>query len=574
MTVVEKVGAKTSDSQSLKAEFDALSRSQAMIEFAPDGTILNANANFLALMDYQLEEIVGRHHNILCDPASARSPGYKTFWERLARGEFLDGEFKRLANGGREVWVRATYSPVLDASGRVSKIIKLAMDVTEPALAATETRGLVDALGRALAVIEFDAGGHILNANQNFLDLTGYGLDELKGRHHRILCDEELTSSEAYLRFWAKLAQGSFDRGEYKRIAKDGHEIWIEASYKPIFDLTGRLLKIVKFASDVTRQKLQSVEMASRNAAVDRSQATIEFDLEGNILTANENFLRVVGYSLRELVGQHHSMLCAADYIRSAEYRDFWLNLSKGAFHSGRYHRIGRFGRDVHIQASYNPIFDAKGNPIKVVKFAYDITEQIGLEQAIQAKTVELDRLAARLTQSIEAITDAASSATLCSEQAQASAGGGAEALKNAIGAIELIARSSKDISNIVGVIGDLASQTNLLAFNAAIEAARAGEHGLGFSVVADEVRKLAERSGTAAQDIARLIEETVERVQVGTERSHAARDAFDKIITDVGRTTCSIGRIDGSAAGQQELAGEVVQVMRDLSRTASAQGA
>lgn len=284
-----------------------------------------------------------------------------------------------------------------------------------------------------------------------------------------------------------------------------------------------------------------------------RAQAVIEFDLEGNILDANDNFLRTIGYSMRELKGQHHSMLCTPEYIVSAEYRDFWLKLRNGEFRSGRFHRVGKYGRDVWIQASYNPILDLAGNPARVIKYAYDITEQVQMEERLQAKSEQMSVAVGRLTTSIDEIADSSQQAAVLSELTQENAENGTAALRESIEAITRIQRSSVEIGEIVEAIGEIANQTNLLAFNASIEAARAGEHGVGFSVVAGEVRKLAERSSQAAREISKLIEESTLRVNQGAEVSRRADEAFGKIVESVGRSSASIQRIAVSTETQQE---------------------
>lgn len=543
----------------------AIDRAQAVVEFDLSGQILTANSNFLRIMGYERKDLIGQHHRLFCDTGFAASPEYAELWNRLRQGEYVSGTFKRQANGGREVWIQASYNPILDIEGKPRKIVKFAQDITEQKRRNIEFEGKVRAITRAQAVIEFAMDGTILDANENFLALTGYSLEEVRGRHHRIFCDAATAQSESYLLFWDKLGRGEYDTGEYKRIKKNGEDIWIQASYNPILDLDGRPIKVVKFALDITDQKLNASEYQAKVDAVNRSQAAIEFDLDGNVLSANENFLRTMGYSLREIVGQHHSMFCSPDYIRSAEYRDFWLRLNNGEFHSGRFHRVGKYDRDVFIQATYNPILDLKGDPVRIVKYAYDVTEQVRLEHEITDRTRDMSGLVDRLAASICAInaaTEAASDLAACT---RSSAEKGRNALSSVIEAIELIQKSSAGIAEIVNVIGEIAGQTNLLAFKAEIEAARAGEHGLGFSVVASEVRKLAERSSTAARDIGRLIDESLSRITEGTERSREAGSAFSGIAESVHKTGDAIADITRSAASQDQVSAEVVRLIRHL---------
>ncbi len=566
---VVKHAVDVTESKMKNAEYigkvSAINRAQAVIEFDLTGRILTANENFLEVVGYQLDEIQGQHHRIFMEPEAARSPEYARFWEKLGRGEVESGEYKRIGKGGTEVWLLASYNPIFDLDGRPVKIVKYATDVTHGKLRNAEYEGKVEAIGRAQAVVEFDLTGRVLAANQNFLDTTGYSLEEIRGQHHRMFMDPEAAAGPEYASFWEKLARGEFDSGEYQRVGKHNKDIWLQATYNPIFDLDGRPFKVVKYATDITGAKLRNAEYQGKDVAINRAQAVIEFDLEGTILSANENFQRTLGYSARELIGQHHSMLCTGDYITSVEYRDFWLRLRKGEYLSGRFHRIGKFSRDVWIQATYNPIFNLQGEPYKVVKYAHDITDQVQLEQRLSAKTLQMSTSIAELAGSIDEITLSAQQASSLAGDTQQNAQDGYEELRNAIEAIDLIEKSSDQIAAIVNVIGEIAGQTNLLAFNASIEAARAGEHGVGFSVVAGEVRKLAERSSEAAREITTLIHESANRVSQGSQVSHRAQEAFGMILKSVGSTSESIKRIADSTQLQQTASRAVSQHIKDL---------
>lgn len=559
------------------AEFNslwsAIDRSQAVIEFNLDGTILRANQNFLDALGYRLEEIAGQHHRIFCDAEYASSMSYRQFWEKLGRGEFDAGQYKRLGKGGREVWIQATYNPIFNAEGKPYKVVKFASDVTEAVLRSTDHQGKVNAIERAQAVIEFDLTGHVLRANDNFLSVLGYRLEDIKGKHHRIFCEEDHANSTTYRLFWEKLSRGEFDAGVYKRISKDGREVWIRATYNPILDAEGKPYKIVKFATDITALQIKNAEYEGKIAAIDRGQAVIEFDLLGNILHANQNFLSTLGYRLEEIVGKHHRMFCEEHYVTSTAYRDFWQRLGQGQFFSDRYMRLGKFGQKIWIQATYNPIFNADDQPYKVIKFATDITQQVEMEQLVKAKTQAMSSSVQNLTQSINHIAQSTGEANELARMTQEEAAQGAETLKRSVEAMAIIAKSAEDIQDIIQVISDIASQTNMLAFNAAIEAARAGEHGLGFSVVADEVRKLAEKSSQATKEINKLIQESSKRITVGNEISRNVGEAFERIAKGVVRTTRSIDAINASTGDQLTTAGEVNELIRDLNNVTSGVG-
>ena len=237
------------------AILDAISKSQAIIEFNLDGVILTANANFLALMGYDLNEIVGQHHRMFVDPVYAASAEYQVFWERLRGGQFDVAEYKRIGKSGKEVWIRASYNPVLDGNGKPTKVVKIATDVTAEKLAAADAQGQLAAISKSQAVIEFNMAGEILTANPNFCAAMGYRLDEIKGRHHRMFVEPSYANSDEYRRFWEVLGRGEYQAAEYLRLGKGGKEVWIQASYNPILDLNGKPYKVVKYATDVTGRK-------------------------------------------------------------------------------------------------------------------------------------------------------------------------------------------------------------------------------------------------------------------------------------------------------------------------------
>ena len=241
-------------SDDARAKLNALEQSQAIIEFEPHGTILTANANFLAAMGYTLPEIRGQHHAMFVDPAQRDTAEYRTFWDALRRGTFRTAEFKRIAKDGRHVWIQASYNPVRDRAGRVVKVVKFATDITAQKLRGLDADGQIAALHRSQAVIAFDPAGTILDANASFLDVMGYRLDEIQGQHHSLFVEASERAGDAYRAFWAKLGRGEFAAGEFRRIARGNREVYIQATYNPITDADGRVEKVVKFATDITAQ--------------------------------------------------------------------------------------------------------------------------------------------------------------------------------------------------------------------------------------------------------------------------------------------------------------------------------
>jgi methyl-accepting chemotaxis protein len=361
----------------------AINKSQAVIEFELDGTIIKANDNFLSALGYRLEEIQGKHHSLFVDPAYAGSPEYRQFWATLNEGKFQAGQFKRIGKGGKEVWIQASYNPIFDGSGKPFKVVKYATDVTAERLRNADYEGQLAAIGKAQAVIEFNLDGTIITANDNFLNTLGYRLDEIKGKHHSTFVDTAYAASNEYKQFWADLRSGKYQAGQFMRVGKGGKEVWIQASYNPIFDLSGKPFKVVKYATDITADKLRNADYEGQLAAIGKSQAVIEFNLDGTIITANDNFLNTLGYRLDEVKGKHHSLFVEPTYGASGEYRQFWADLRSGKFQAAQYKRIGKGGKEVWIQASYNPIFDMNGRPFKVVKYATDITGERAKVDAI-----------------------------------------------------------------------------------------------------------------------------------------------------------------------------------------------
>lgn len=379
----------------------AIDRSLATIEFDPDGNVIRANANFLKLLGYQSSEIVGHHHRMFVTAADAVSREYHDFWASLRRGDFRSAKYERVTKSGKRVWIEATYNPILDATGKPAKIVKYATDVTAAVERAADDSGQISAIGKSHAVVSFDMDGRILSANANFLDTMGYAEPEIVGRHHSMFVEPAARASDEYRRFWERLRAGEFISAEFKRLGRDDREVWIQASYNPILGVTGTPIKVVKFATDVTALKTKSADDGGQIDAINRSQAVISFDLDGVILSANPNFLNVVGYDEADVVGCHHSIFVEPRYAQSQSYREFWDRLRSGECMSGEFKRVGAGGKDVWLHATYNPIFDLNGRPCKVVKFANDITDQV-----MQREKFSLLSLVADETDNSVVITD------------------------------------------------------------------------------------------------------------------------------------------------------------------------
>lgn len=392
--------------------------------------------------------------------------------------------------------------------------------------------GLNTALNQHTACISFTPEGVILGASEPFLNTVGYTLDQIKGQHHRMFCSPEETSSREYHAFWQALAAVESQHGRYKRINSQGEEIWLEATYLPVKSRRGKILRVFKVANDVTQKHQSSARERAILEALDSSMAVIEFTPNGDILNANDNFQRTMGYSNAQLMGKHHEMFCPSGFYQTQP--NFWRDLSLGKGMQGKFERIDSQGRSVWLEATYNPIKDSQGNVVKVVKFATDITRSVEMADsatravlAAQSTSSQTEQIAQNGLNHLQRVVQDAETAALTLAEAQ-----------------QLIAALNKQalsINSITESIARIANQTNLLSLNAAVEAARAGEQGRGFAVVANEVRRLAKGSSEAVDDITRvlkentaLVERTTQAMQLVVKQGESSQTSVSEIETIV----------------------------------------
>ena len=493
----------------------ALSRSQAIIEFDLSGKILTANENFCRTLGYELREIVGQHHRMFCDAAYVASDEYKAFWAGLSRGEYDSNVYKRLCKGGAEIWIQASYNPVL-RGGKPYKVVKFATDITERRVQAAEDASKLAAISRSQAIIEFTPAGEVLDANENFCAVLGYELSEIRGKHHRIFCDPAYARTPAYEDFWKSLAEGRFVSNEFVRYGKDGREVWIQAAYNPMRDLNGQVYKIVKFATDVTER------MSAINLLGGALKALSEGDLTQHLSTAFVPSMEAVRKDFNEAVAGLHAAMQTVETNANA--------IASGA-------------QEIRSAAD-------------------DLAKRTEQQAAsVEETAAALDQITTTVADSSRRADEAGTLVARTRDGAEKSG----EVVKQAIEAMGQIEGSSREISNIIGVIDDIAFQTNLLALNAGVEAARAGEAGKGFAVVAQEVRELAQRSASAAKDIKGLITTSGEQVRNGVALVGETGRALEAILAQVQDVHVNVVAIVEASREQSSGLGEINQAVNAM---------
>jgi len=450
---------------------------------------------------------------------------YRGFWDKMHEGKSIQMVDEMETRAGKRVFVLASYVPMFTPNGNFWKMVTYFADVTASKTRELRLLGRMQAIDRSQVVIEYAVDGTVLDANDNYLAAIGMSEQEVKGQKFDSLYLSDTTDGSEMRQHWERLRNGDVLSGPFRHRSSKGEDVWLEGTYTPIMDQKKEVNRVVFLANDVTENRVAAIETGHRLDALNLVQSVAEFGIDGTVLQANEVFLHTFGYSLREVLGQHHSMFCSPDFIQTEEYRSYWQDLAAGKAVTQRVRRVGRFDRNVYLVESDYPVRDIDGNVHKIIKCAFEITKFVELEEQLLAGCGEI-------TVQVEGVSAAASaiqeSATTLSDQTNVARDAVATQraeLDTTVQTFSAVSQQVNELSEIVNVVGEIAVQTNLLAFNAAIEAARAGEHGIGFSIVADEVRKLAERNGDAARGIARHIEQATQHIDTGTAGTRAVLD-------------------------------------------------
>ena len=531
-------GKKVSDMRLAELEgiAKAVDQSYGIVEFDLDGIILDANENFLDIVDYGLKQVKGKHHRIFVDKTYAKSRAYERFWQRLENGEVFSDIFKRQKSDGTVIYLQGHYSPVKDKNGTIHKVVKICTDVTERIQRQEVLNGITEAIETSYGLVQFNPDGTIIDANQNFLDIMGYELDEVEGRHHEIFVREDYANSREYQLFWERLNSGKTFSDTFRRQAKNGDEVYLQGTYSPVMDEDGEITKIIKIAQNITERVRQKELVTGITNAIDNSYGLIEFTSDGHILNANDNFLNIMGYTLNEIEGAHHKIFVDDQYANSQEYHDFWRRLENGETFSEDFTRLAKDGSKVHLLASYSPVLDEDGNVNKVIKIASDITDKVELQ-------LTLEEISQDISETLRQMAEGDFTSRITAEYE-----GEFNAMKESIN--QMADEVSKSISFVMSVVENLSSQgTELTSTSQSMEAAAEETTNQAQAVAAaaeqadanfQTISSATEQMSDSIEHIAGLVRNNSSMAEKALERS----GDMNEIVKNLGSSSKEIGSV------------------------------
>ena len=571
----------------------AIMQSQMIVEFSPDGLVLNANEKFLKSFHFELSDIKGKSHSHFCKEDEVESPEYKKLWEGLRRGESGSGQYCFMAKNNKEVWVSVSYCPMKTPNGAIYKIVAIATDLTD---IKSELQVRTDIMNMTSIVSESDLRGNIISINDKYTDISKFTREELIGQPHNITRHPDM-AKEVFKEMWGTIGRGKMFRGIVKNKAKDGSPYYVDAVIAPIMGDNGKPRKYLGVRYDITEAEVERQNMRGVISAIDSAFSYIEYDTSGNVISANSNFLKTMEYAKEELNGKHHKVFCDAECSNSPESSELWKELASGKSFSGIYKRITKSGKTVWLQSVYAPVFDETGRVTKVIAIATDVSDQQNMIFSIQESASALSSASTELTATA---SEMSSTADKTSQEAKVASGAAEEVsvgvqtvatnIEEMVASIKEIGRStsessqmakmtllkaqesnmtvtklglsSQEVGDVIKVISSIAQQTNLLALNATIEAARAGEAGKGFAVVANEVKELAKQTAKATDDITNKIGAIQSDTKSAIEAIGGISQAVEKLN---GISSVIAAAVEEQTATTNEISRVVVQSKRGV---------
>lgn len=569
LTKVIKIGEEVTkeyeDLINFRATVTASDEMVGRAEFDGAGMLLSGNRVFRKLFGLEAEEMAEVSMKSLFGGVMQTEARYRSFWDKMHENTVIQKTDEMRTADDRTLYVKAAYCPLFTPNGNFWKMVMFFVDVTESKLRELRLEERMRAINRTQLMIEYAPDGKVIDVNQPFLDALKFTEQEVQGRKLETLYADDPKNAEEHRKLWDRLRDGEPQSGAFRHRTSQGNDIWLEGAYSPIMGPRQDVSSVILFASDVTDQKEATREASHQIGAMNNIIAAAEFDTSGTILSANEVLLKTFGYSLREMVGQHHSMLCSPDYIQTEEYRALWSALARGEASIGRVRRVGRFDRDVYLFSGYQPVFDFDGNVTKIINCAFEISQMVELEQKVTAATGQLigqigqgTTANATMKGEAERMKDTTFAIRDATQRCQGE-------LEQSLTQFTNVSGEMSKLNDLVSVVGEIAVQTSLLAFNAAIEAARAGEHGIGFSIVADEVRKLAERNGDAARGIERHIEQVNSHMSSGTQLTQAVLKDLGGQVAQCDQSGTVLAKLAQDSAQQAEVMAAARQTAESL---------